>query len=235
MTEHNKQILKKLKGGLIVSCQALTTEPLCSPYIMSRMAYAAMLGGAAGIRANYVHDIREIKRTVDLPVIGIIKAVYGSCDVYITPTLQEVSALVEAEAEIIATDATCRPRPDGVTLDEFFGQARASYPDQLFMADCSTYEEGLHAARIGFDCIGTTMSGYTEYSKGQPLPNYDMITRLADELEAPVIAEGGIWSPEELRRALECGAHAAVVGTAITRPMDITKRFYAAIGTDFVK
>ena len=119
-------VLERVRGGLIVSCQALKEEPLYSSYIMSRMAYAAKEGGAVGIRANTVADIVEIKKTVDLPVIGIIKEVYGDCDVYITPTMKEVDALVECGVDIIATDCTNRIRPDGKTLDEFFAEVRAN-------------------------------------------------------------------------------------------------------------
>lgn len=229
MNQANQAILDQVKGGLIVSCQALKEEPLYSSYIMSRMAYAAMLGGAVGIRANTVVDITEIKKTVDLPVIGIIKEVYGDCSVYITPTMKEIDALAECGVSIIATDATKRPRPDGKTLDEFFGEVRAKYPDQLFMADCSCYEEGMHAAEIGFDLIGTTMNGYTEYTKGVELPNIELMGRLARECGKPVIAEGGIWLPDQLKAALDAGVWAAVIGGAITRPMEITKRFVAAI------
>lgn len=229
MNQKNQAILDQVKGGLIVSCQALKEEPLHSSYIMSRMAYAAMLGGAVGIRANTVVDITEIKKTVELPVIGIIKEVYGACDVYITPTMKEIDALVECGVSIIATDATKRSRPDGKTLDEFFGEVRAKYPDQLFMADCSSYEEGMHAAEIGIDLIGTTMNGYTEYTKGAELPNIDLMGRLARECGKPVIAEGGIWLPDQLKAALDAGVWAAVIGGAITRPMEITKRFVAAI------
>lgn len=228
-TMTNQEVMERIKGKLIVSCQALKEEPLHSSYIMGRMAYAAMLGGAAGIRANTVVDITEIKKTVDLPVIGIIKEVYSDSNVYITPTMQQVDDLVACGCEIIAADATCRPRPAGVSLDDFFKEVRAKYPDQLFMADCSSIEEGLHAAEIGFDFIGTTMSGYTEYTKGAVLPNIEMISTLVKESGKPVIAEGGIWCPDDLVRALEAGAHAAVVGTAITRPMDITRRFVNAI------
>lgn len=225
----DESVLEKIKGGLIVSCQALKEEPLYSSYIMSRMAYAAMLGGASGIRANTVADITEIKKTVNLPIIGIIKEVYGDCDVYITPTMKEIDALVECGVDIVATDATCRERPDGKTLDEFFGEVRKKYPNQMFMADCSSYEEGIHAAKIGFDMIGTTMNGYTEYTKDAELPNIDLMERLSKECGKPVIAEGGIWLPEQLKAALDAGVWAAVIGGAITRPMEITKRFVAAI------
>ena len=222
-------VLERIRGGLIVSCQALEEEPLHSSYIMSRMAYAAKEGDAVGIRANTVADIVEIKKTVDLPVIGIIKKVYGDCDVYITPTMKEVDALVECGVDIIATDCTDRIRPDGKTLDEFFAEVRAKYPDQLFMADCSCYEEGLHAAQIGLVLGGTTMNGYTEYTKGAVLPDFDLMKSLVETCGKPVIAEGGIWSPEQLKAALDTGVLAAVVGTAITRPRDITRHFVAAI------
>lgn len=225
----NQEILNKIKGGLIVSCQALKTEPLYDSYIMSKMAWAAYLGGAVGIRANTVVDIKAIKEKVDLPVIGIIKAEYEDSDVYITPTMQEVDALVEAGCEIIALDATNRIRPNGVTFEEFFTQVRAKYPNQLFMADTSCFDEGKLAAELGFDLIGTTMSGYTPYTKGRKLPDTELIHRYATELDKPVIAEGGIWCPDDLTAAYEAGAFSAVVGTAITRPMDITKRFVKAI------
>ena len=225
----NAEILEQIKGGLIVSCQALSTEPLYDSYIMSKMAYAAMLGGAVGIRANTVVDILAIRERVDLPVIGIIKEVYPDSDVYITPTMKEVDALAEIGCDIIAVDATNRLRPNGVTFEEFFKEVRAKYPDQLFMADTSCFEEGKKALELGFDLIGTTMSGYTPYTKGTPLPDFNLMKRYKEELGATVIAEGGIWIPEQLVEAFNNGVHAAVVGTAITRPMDITKRFVKAL------
>lgn len=225
----NTEILEKIKGGLIVSCQALPTEPLYDSYIMSKMAWAAYLGGAVGIRANTVVDIKAIKEKVDLPVIAIIKEEYPDSEVYITPTMKEVDALVEVGCEIIALDATKRVRPNGVTLEEFFKEVRAKYPNQLFMADTSCFEEGKKAEELGFDLIGTTMAGYTPYTKDTSLPDFTLMERYVKELNTPVIAEGGIWVPEDLKKAIDIGVHAAVVGTAITRPMDITKRFVNAI------
>lgn len=221
----NDEVKDQIRGKLIVSCQALSEEPLHSSYIMSRMAYAAMLGGASGIRANSVEDIVEIKKLVNLPLIGIIKADYEDCDVHITPTMKEVDALVECRCEIIATDATKRARPNSVSLEEFFNEVRAKYPEQLFMADCSTVEEGMLAAELGFDFIGTTLSGYSEYTVDRKLPDLEMIRELAAHCGKPVIAEGGIWCPEDLENVLDAGAFAAVVGTAITRPKEITGRF----------
>lgn len=226
---NNEEILNQIKGKLIVSCQALETEPLYDSYIMSKMAWAAYLGGAGGIRANTVVDIKAIKEKVDLPVIGIIKQNYDNCDVYITPTEKEVDALVEIGCEIIAIDATNRLRPNGVTLEDFFTKVRKKYPNQLFMADTSCFDEGKKAEELGFDLIGTTMAGYTPYTKGTPLPDFTLMQRYVNELNTPVIAEGGIWVPEQLRKAIDIGVHAAVVGTAITRPMDITKHFIDAL------
>lgn len=229
MNRCNEEILKKIKGGLIVSCQALSTEPLCDPYIMAKMAYAAKLGGAVGIRANTVIDIAAIKKTVDLPIIGIIKSVYDDSDVYITPTMKEVDELVNAGCEIIATDATKRIRPNGGTLEDFFVNVRKKYPNQLFMADTSCFEEGKTAAELGFDLIGTTMAGYTPYTKGRVLPDLELIKKYSSELDKPIIAEGGIWTPDDLKNVYKNGAFSAVCGTAITRPMDITKRFVKAL------
>lgn len=225
MNKKNEKILEQIKGGLIVSCQALSTEPLYDSYIMAKMAYAAMLGGAVGIRANTIVDIKAIKEMVDLPVIGIIKAVYEDSDVYISPTIDEIDQLVEAGCEIIATDATNRLRPYGKSFTEFFKEIRQKYPNQLFMADTSCFEEGKLAMELGCDLIGTTMAGYTPYTKGRTLPDLELINRYAHELGATVIAEGGMWVPEDLKNAYDNGAFSAVIGTAITRPMDITKRF----------
>lgn len=225
----DERILDTIRGGLIVSCQALENEPLHSSYIMQRMAVAAMYGGAVGIRANSVSDILEIRKEVKLPVIGIIKRVYDDSDVYITPSMKEVDELMTVRPEIIALDATKRMRPRKRSLEDFFAEVRAKYPEQIFMADCSTLEEGLNAAKIGFDILGTTLSGYTSYSKGSELPNMELIQQLVESGEKPVIAEGGIWTPEQLKHILGTGVLAAVVGTAITRPMEITKRFVNAI------
>lgn len=225
----NEEILNKIKGGLIVSCQALKTEPLYDSYIMSKMAWAAYLGGAVGIRANTVVDIKAIKEKVDLPVIGIIKEEYPDSDVYITPTMKEIDALVEIKCEIIALDATRRVRPNGVELKDFFTEVRAKYPNQLFMADTSCFEEGELAEGLGFDLIGTTMAGYTPYTKGRTLPDLELIREYSERLSTPIIAEGGIWSPDDLINVYKAGAFSAVCGTAITRPMDITKRFVKAL------
>lgn len=222
-------VLEKIKGGLIVSCQALKTEPLYSSEIMARMAYAAQEGGAVGIRANTPQDIVAIKKEVDLPIIGLYKVDYDNSEIYITPTMKEIDALMEVKPDIIALDATNRLRPDGSTIETFFPKVREKYPDMLFMADCASYEDGMRAERLGFDLVGTTLCGYTADTRGTQIPSFPMLERLAKDLKIPLIAEGGIWETMQLQKAFACGAHAAVIGTAITRPREITRRFVNAV------
>lgn len=219
--------VKNLEGKLIVSCQALPHEPLHSSFIMGRMARAAKEGGASGIRANTPEDILEIKENVDLPVIGIVKRDYEDCKVYITPTMKEIDELMAAKPEIIAVDATSDLRPEGKTLEQFYHEIRAKYPEQLLMADCSTIEEALFADKLGFDFIGTTMVGYTDQSKGLKIEEDDfaIIREILSKVSHPVIAEGNIDTPQKARRVLELGCFSVVVGSIITRPQLITKRF----------
>jgi N-acylglucosamine-6-phosphate 2-epimerase len=218
------EILNRIKGGLIVSCQALEDEPLHSSMIMGKMAKAALMGGAVGIRANTPEDCIDIKRNVDLPLIAIYKKVYGSSNVYITPTIEEIKELLPVNSEIIAVDATKRPRPDGKTLEEFFKDIKKIYKG-LIMADISTYEEALEAERIGFDIVSTTLSGYTDYTLNRQKPDTELIKNLHKVINIPIIAEGNIQTPEDAVECLKAGAWALVVGGAITRPQLITKRF----------
>lgn len=220
-------LIQSLKGNLIVSCQALPQEPLHSSFIMGRMARAAAEGGAMGIRANTCEDIAEIRRNVDLPVIGIIKRDYPENGVYITPTMREMDELMTVRPEIIALDATSAVRPDGKTLDAFYHDIRTKYPDQLLMADCSTVEEALHADALGFDFIGTTLVGYTEQSRGDRIEadDFAIIRAILDQAHHPVIAEGNISTPAKARRVIELGCFSVVVGSIITRPQIITRTF----------
>lgn len=220
-----------IKGELIVSCQALPNEPLHSDFIMARMAVAAKEGGAKGIRANSVVDIKAIKEAVDLPVIGIIKRDYSDADVYITATIKEVDELMEAKPDIIALDATISSRPNGQSLDEFYNEIRSKYPHQLLMADCSTIEEMIHADELGFDFVGSTLVGYTKQSQGDKIEanDFEILRKVLSRIHHPLIAEGNIDTPEKVKRVLELGAYSVVVGSAITRPQLITKKFVNAI------
>lgn len=223
--------VEALKGKLIVSCQALPYEPLHSSFIMGRMALAAMQGGAKGIRANTKEDIAEIKKNVDLPIIGIVKRDYVDSEIYITPTMKEIRELMEVKPDIIALDATDRLRPEGKTLDEFFHEIKQAYPQQLLMADCATFEECVHADELGFDFIGTTMVGYTPASKGLKIDadDFKILRDVLKTVKHRVICEGNIDSPEKARHVLDLGAYCVVVGSSITRPQLITKKYAQAI------
>ena len=222
-----KECAEQLKGRLVVSCQALPDEPLHSSFIMGRMALAAKQGGAAGIRANTKQDILEIRSQTSLPIIGIVKRDYDGSGVYITPTMKEIDELMEVKPEIIAMDATGGLRPGNLTLDEFFRQAKEKYPDQLWMADCSTVEEAVHADGLGFDFIGTTMVGYTDQSRGDKIEanDFEIIREILAKVEHRVIAEGNIDTPAKAKRVIELGTFCVVVGSVITRPQLITKAF----------
>lgn len=223
--------IEALKGKLIVSCQALPNEPLHSSFIMGRMALAAKEGGAKGIRANTAKDIAEIKKNVDLPIIGIVKRDYPDSEIYITPTMREIRELMEVKPDIIALDATDRLRPEGRTLDEFFLEVKKAYPNQLFMADCATYEECVHADQLGFDFVGTTMVGYTPASKGLKIDadDFKILRDVLKSVKHRVICEGNIDSPEKARHVLDLGAYCVVVGSSITRPQLITRKYTQAI------
>lgn len=224
--------IEKLKGKLVISCQALPGEPLYREEggVMTLMAKAALEAGAVAIRAQGITDIQQIKAAFDVPIIGIIKRNYDGYDSYITATMQEVDELVEVGSDIIALDATLRQRGDGTTVNEFVKSIKEKYPEQLLMADISTLEEGLNAAKMGFDLIGTTMNGYTPYTQGETEgPNFELMKQLVEQTDVPIVAEGKIHTPEDLAKAFEQGIYTAVVGGAITRPLEIAKRFIQAV------
>jgi N-acylglucosamine-6-phosphate 2-epimerase len=216
--------LAALRHGLIVSCQAEATEPLYGASIMAAMARAAAEGGAVGIRANTPVDIMAIRAAVDLPVIGIYKVDLPGFAVRITPTVALACQVADAGAAIVAVDATARPHPAGLSASDLIAQVRAQ-TGHMVMADISTVDEGLAAQWAGADLIATTLSGYTGVGQSPDSPDFDLVQRLASCVDVPVIAEGRITTPEQAVHALELGAYAVVVGSAITRPQVITRRF----------
>ncbi|MCC0636176.1 MULTISPECIES: N-acetylmannosamine-6-phosphate 2-epimerase [unclassified Clostridioides] len=220
-------MLDKVKGRLIVSCQALENEPLHSSFIMGRMAKAAQEGGAVGIRAQGVDDIIEIKKVTGLPVIGIIKRNYEDSDIYITPTKKEVDELLATGCEMIALDATNRVRPNNEDLKEIINYIKEN--NVLVMADISNYDEAIKAQEYGVDCVSTTLSGYTPYTEILDGPDFVLMERLVKDLKIPVIAEGKVNTPQDLKKVFEIGVHSSVVGSAITRPQLITEKFVKAI------
>ena len=220
-------MLDTVKGKLIVSCQALSDEPLHSSFIMSKMALAAKEGGAVGIRANSRADIIKIKEEVDLPVVGIVKRDYEGSPVYITATFKEIDELITSNCEMIAMDATDLPRPNGISLKQLVDYAKEKAPGVQLMADIATLEDAIEAEKLGFDCISTTLHGYTVGTSAHKLYDNDFqfLKDVLDSVSIPVIAEGNVQTPEMFKRCMEIGAYSAVVGGAITRPKDITKRF----------
>lgn len=226
-------VLSKIQNGLIVSCQADEGEPLDSPSVMAAFARAAVRGGAFGIRAERPKNLIAIADAVDVPVIGLFKKKYSDSEVYITPTREEAVAILKTGVSIIALDATMRPRPHGEKLNQIIRAIREQ-SDALIMADISTLEEGIAAANLGVDLIGTTLSGYTENSKRQSVtekPDFRLISELNKQFAGriPIVAEGRIWTPGDAVEAFRCSAFAIVVGTAITRPTVITRQINDAI------
>ncbi|RAP78661.1 N-acetylmannosamine-6-phosphate 2-epimerase [Paenibacillus montanisoli] len=213
--------------GLVVSCQAFPGEALFGSEYMTKMAIAACQGGASGIRANGPQDIAAIKQSVSVPVIGLMKNDLPGFEVRITPTLEDALIVHRAGADIVAIDATSRPRPDNRSLSETVRKLKEL--GITVMADVSTFEEGLNAAALGVDYISTTLSGYTSYSRQIKEPDLELVARLASAVSVPVAAEGRIKTPEEAAAALRLGASLVVVGGAITRPQMITAAFVSTM------
>jgi N-acylglucosamine-6-phosphate 2-epimerase len=219
-------VFEALRGGLVVSVQAPDGSPLAAPSHLAAMARAAASGGAAGIRAV---EVAAVKETVALPVIGLRKRRVEGSEVYITPSLEDARAVVAAGAEIVAVDATLRPRPDGVSLAALV----AELPVPV-LADVDCLEAGIAAREAGAAAVATTLAGYTSGAgpvSGAPAsagPDLVLVRALAAELDCPVFAEGRIATPEQARAAFDAGAFAVVVGTAITDPVALTRGFAAA-------
>ncbi len=219
------EILARLAGGLIVSCQAYPGEPMRDPNTMAQLARAAVIGGASGIRLQGIGDLRAAG-DLQVPVIGLWKD--GHDGVFITPTLEHAIAVAEAGADIVALDGTRRPRLDGRSLAETIMGLRAHH-DVLVMADCGSLADAEAAQAAGADLLGTTLSGYTGERPAGAGPDLELIAQLAAACERPIIAEGRIHSPADAAAALEQGAMAVCVGTAITHPTTLTRWFAAAL------
>jgi N-acylglucosamine-6-phosphate 2-epimerase len=220
-------VLAPLKHGIIVSCQAAPGSPMDRPDILAAFAQCAEQAGAVGIRANHGPNIAAIRAAVTLPIIGIKKREVEGYEIYITPEWQDVLEAYNAGARIIALDATARPRPGPEDFAALTRRIHSELADTLVMADVSTYEEGVQAAQDGADIVATTMSGYTSYTEEKKAhgPDLELVRRLSAALDTPVICEGRVHTPEQARQALEAGAFAVVVGTAITAPAWITSQY----------
>lgn len=224
-------IIDLLKHGLIVSCQITGRaglpdheNPLKGSALMAILAQAVVQGGAAGIRADGEKDIRAIRKVVSVPIIGIKKVDIPNCEVRITPTLEAARDVVESGADIVALDVTKRPHPKGLSGIELMQRVKREFGIPV-MADISVLEEGIAAAEAGADIVGTTLSGYTPYSRYTEGPDLELVAQLSEKIEVPIIAEGRISSPEQARCALEVGAYAVCVGAMIINPKRIAEAY----------
>lgn len=220
-------LIDGLEGRLVVSCQAYPGEPMRDPRTMSQVAQACVAGGAAAIRVQGLDDIRATSAVVDVPVIGLVKE--GEEGVYITPTLDLALACAEAGAQIVAIDATSRPRPDGRTFADVVAGLKDRYPDVLVMADCGSVEDCVRAEADGADIIGTTLGGYTQDRNKTVGPDFEFAQEAINACSKPVVVEGRVHTLEHAAAVMRLGAHAVCVGTAITHPSTITSWFAAAV------
>jgi N-acylglucosamine-6-phosphate 2-epimerase len=220
-------IITNLKRKVIVSSQAMPYEPFFDEIAMKAMMQSVINGGASALRVAGARDVK-IAKSFNVPVIGLTKPdklpENWKNIVYITPGIKEVKELIDADADIIAFDSTMRPRPDGSNLEEIINLIHSK--NKLAMADIATVEEGLNADKLGADIISTTLSGYTQESlTTSEDPDYELLASLVQKTNKPIFLEGRIWSPEQVKKAFDLGAHSVVIGSAITRPHLITKRF----------
>ena len=209
-----------------MSCQAGEASPLHGPVFMSALAQAAEMGGAVAVRANGPDDIAAIKARVKVPVIGLWKLHVPDFEPYITPTLASAQAVAAAGADLIALDATLRSHPGG-TLSDILAEVKTL--ELPLFADVATLEEGVAAEAAGAAYVSTTLAGYTPYTTKTDGPDFALIRDLVGAVSVPIVAEGRFWTPEHVREAFALGVHAVVIGTAITNPTEITKRFIRAI------
>ncbi|WP_129667469.1 N-acetylmannosamine-6-phosphate 2-epimerase [Phytoactinopolyspora endophytica] len=222
----NAETLRAICSGLIVSCQARPGEPLAHPRIMTQLARAVVNGGASAVRAEGLENIRAVVQGIDVPVIGLRKV--GHDGVYITPTLDDAHQVADAGAHVVAIDGTRRPRPDGLTLQQTVQRLRKSR-DVHVMADCGSLGDAEHAIDAGADLIGTTLAGYTGERPITTGPDLELLRQMVNlTTDVPVIAEGRYWTIDHVREAICIGADAVCVGSAITRPTLITRRFATA-------
>jgi N-acylglucosamine-6-phosphate 2-epimerase len=220
-------VLERLRGQLIVSVQARAGSALDDPHVLAAMARAAQDNGAAGVRIQGVRNLEAVRKRVEIPILGIIKRQYEDFEPYITPTLREVREILDCGAEIIAFDATARPRPGGVEIAELIAAIHDG--GALAMADCALPEDGVCAQAAGADIVATTLCGYTKETQGAALPAVDLVRRFRD-LATFVVCEGGIHSPSSAADAVQAGAQAVVVGTAITNTEWLVSQYVASLG-----
>jgi len=206
--------IETLHHGLIISCQAPVDSPLHEPRIIAAIAQASVNNGAVGVRIDTPAHIRAVREQVKVRIIGLWKQVIAGSEVYITPQYHHASAVAKAGADIIAIDATTRNRPGGERVSDIITRIHQELGKPV-MADVDTIEAAILARKAGADIVGTTLFGYTAATKHLAPPGWELLKQMV-QLDIPAICEGGISSPQMARQALDLGAYAVVVGTAIT-------------------
>jgi N-acylglucosamine-6-phosphate 2-epimerase len=234
----NRNIEKILPRGVVVSCQLDSSEPLHSPQHCALFAQAAALGGAVGIRAEGLENIKEIRATVRLPIIGCIRERYGDQSPLVTGSIDDVDRLLRSGCDVVAMDGTARLRPgSNVSGTRFVADVRKQYPDAVILADVSTFEEGVKAADVGANAVSMVLFGRTgeTFETAASLESHlDLVYRLSTTLSQPVFAEGFIWNLADAEAALEAGAYGVIVGGAITRPRVLTRLFADSVNSRLV-
>ncbi|MBD1917496.1 MULTISPECIES: N-acetylmannosamine-6-phosphate 2-epimerase [Cyanophyceae] len=223
-----KSILESLRGGLIVSCQAPIDSPLHNATAIAAMAEAALNRGAVGVRIDTPSHIQATRARCTYPIIGLWKQVIAPSEVYITPQFHHAEAVAQAGSDIIAVDATQRLRPGDETLGQIIRQIHERL-GRAVMADVDTLDNALKAVDAGADCVGTTLFGYTAETQTETPPGFDLLKAMVAQCPVPVICEGGIATPAQAKQALDLGAYAVVVGTAITGIDYLVQRYVSAL------
>ena len=213
MTSDFAQLLKGLESGLIVSCQAPSESPLCAPMIIAAIADAAIAQNAVAVRIDTPEHVAAVRQRISAPILGLWKQTVPNSEIYITPTFEHAAAVSRAGADLIAIDATLRDRPEALkTLIQRIHQELK----KLVVADVDSLEAAIAASEAGADLIATTLYGYTQETRQYSPPGLNLVSQIAEKLETPILCEGGIATPDMARQALDLGAYAVVVGTAIT-------------------
>ena len=231
-----KEKVEKIRNKIIVSVQAQDNEPLNRPEHLLALSQSVIEGGAGGLRLCGIENIKYIKKKVSVPIIGLTKLEPTPINwlekVYISANMRDLKELIKTGIDLIAIDGTIRPREDNSTIKDQIDLIRSE--GKVVVCDISTFEEGINASELGADLISTTLSGYTKETrqKMNSGPDFDLLSELMEESPIPIILEGRIWDPADVKKAFEIGAIAVVIGTAITRPHLITKRFVSAVPVD---
>lgn len=224
---NRSEVIEKLRNGLIVSCQMEKHAPCFDENIIELMAKSALWGGACALRINGVDNIEKIRKLTDVPIIGLIKVFQEDTEVFMTPTMKEVDEVIKAGADIVAIDGTDR-MINGQKANEIIVEIKKKYPEIVMLADVRDEVDALKSLELGADMVAPTFYRFKKDAKSSDLPDWEMFAKMCKLCKGKglVLMEGKVWTPDDAIRAFHYGAYAVVVGSAITRPHLIARRFY---------